>query len=183
MCARCGRPFARAVPRCADCRHPEPAFSVARAAAAYRGVARDVLMSFKLGGERRAARPMAGLMAGCARELTADVITFVPSSRASMAERGFNTARELARALSPLVRTPCAALIRKTKETADQAALGRDQRQSNLAGAFAASRVSERILLVDDVMTTGATADACARALRAAGALDVMVLTFARAGD
>src|SRR5213082_3402329 len=106
MCARCGRPTARAVLDCADCREPAPAFSVARAPAAYRGVARDVLMSFKLGGERRAARPMAGLMAGCARELMADVITFVPSSRASLAERGFNTARELARALAPTVRIP-----------------------------------------------------------------------------
>jgi predicted amidophosphoribosyltransferase len=52
----------------------------------------------------------------------------------------------------------------------------------NLAGAFRAGRAPGRVLLVDDVMTTGATADACARALRAAGALDVMVLTFARAG-
>ena len=141
-----------------------------------------MLMSFKLGGERRAARPMAGLMAGCARELQADVITFVPSSRASLAERGFNTARELARALAPLVRTPCSGLLRKTRETADQAALGRDQRRRNLAGAFRADRAMGRVLLVDDVMTTGATADACARALRAAGAPDVMVVTFARGG-
>src|ERR1044071_4544497 len=61
MCARCGRPAVRAVERCADCREPDPAFRIARAPAAYRGVARDVLMSFKLGGERRAARRMAGM--------------------------------------------------------------------------------------------------------------------------
>jgi ComF family protein len=183
MCARCGRPVLRPVSACADCRDPVPAFTVARAPAAYRGVARDVLMSFKLGGERRAARPMAGLMVRSVGGLDADVITFVPASRTSSAERGFNTAQELARALAPLVRLPCAGLIRKTRETADQAALGRDQRRRNLAGAFRAGRVAGRVLLVDDVMTTGATADACARALRAAGALDVMVVTFARAGD
>jgi ComF family protein len=140
-------------------------------------------MSFKLGGERRAARPMARMMARNVRDLAADAITFVPASRTSMAERGFNTAHELARSLAHLVRTPCIGLLRKTRETADQAALGRDQRRVNLSGAFRAGHTPRRVLLVDDVMTTGATADACARALRAAGALDVMVLTFARAGD
>jgi predicted amidophosphoribosyltransferase len=123
------------------------------------------------------------MMARSVRDLTADAITFVPASRTSMAERGFNTAQELARALASLVRTPCTGLLRKTRETADQAALGRDQRRTNLADAFRAGRTPGRVLLVDDVMTTGATADACARALRTAGALDVMVLTFARAGD
>ena len=64
-----------------------------------------------------------------------------------------------------------------------QASLDRAGRRRNLDGAFVSLRAPERVLLVDDVMTTGATADACARALRAAGALDVMVVTFARAGD
>jgi ComF family protein len=183
MCARCGRPVPRSVSRCADCRAPEPAFSVARAPAAYRGVARDVLMSFKLGGERRAARWMAVTMARCAETMRADVLTFVPSSRASMAERGFNTAHELARALSKAVRLPNVRLLSKIRETADQASLDRAGRRTNLAGAFASAPAPSRVILVDDVMTTGATADACARALRAAGALDVLVVTFARAGD
>ncbi len=183
MCLRCGRPVLRSVLGCTDCRAPVPAFGVARAPAAYRGVARDVLMSFKLGGERRAARPMAALMAQQARAINADAITFVPASRTSIAERGFNTAHELARALSPLVRLPCVRLLRKTHETADQASLDRTGRRTNLAGAFAARRAPHRLLLVDDVMTTGATADACARALLSAGALEVNVLTFARAGD
>ena len=183
MCYRCGRPVEQPVARCSDCRSPEPAFRVARAAAAYRGVARDALMTFKLGGERRAARPMAALIAQRVGPIDANVTTFVPASRSSMAERGFNTARELARALAPLIRVPCAGLLQKTRETSDQASLGRADRRSNLAGAFRARAAADRVVLVDDVMTTGATADACARALRAAGARDVMVLTFARAGD
>jgi len=73
--------------------------------------------------------------------------------------------------------------LRKVRETADQASLDRAGRRRNLDGAFVSLRVPERVLLVDDVMTTGATADACARALRAAGAFEVMVVTFARAGD
>jgi len=183
MCARCGRPTARAVLDCADCREPAPAFSIARAPAAYRGVARDVLMTFKLGGERRAARRMAARMAACAQRMLVDVITFVPASRTSMAERGFNTAQELAHGVAQHLRRPCVRTLRKVRETADQASLDRAGRRRNLDGAFVSLRVPERVLLVDDVMTTGATADACARALRAAGAFEVMVVTFARAGD
>jgi ComF family protein len=140
-------------------------------------------MTFKLGGERRAAVHMAEAMSGCLRPMDGDVISFVPASRASMAERGFNTAHELARALSSRTRVPCARLLRKVRETADQASLDRRGRRMNLEGAFAARPAPSRVVLVDDVMTTGATADACARALREAGALDVMVVTFARAGD
>jgi len=126
---------------------------------------------------------MAVMMARCTRTMSADALTFVPSSRASMAERGFNTAHELARALSKVVRLPNVRLLRKIRETADQASLDRAGRRVNLAGAFVSAPAPSRVILVDDVMTTGATADACARALRAAGALDVLVVTFARAGD
>jgi predicted amidophosphoribosyltransferase len=140
-------------------------------------------MSFKLGGERRAARKMAEMMSRCAAQMQGDALTFVPSSRTSMAERGFNSAQELARGLSRLVGVPCVRLLRKTRETADQAALDRAGRRTNLAGAFVSAPPPRRVILVDDVMTTGTTADSCARALRAAGALDVTVVTFARAGD
>jgi ComF family protein len=140
-------------------------------------------MSFKLGGERRAARPMAAMIAQRVGRIDADLITFVPASRASTAERGFNTARELARALAPAVGVRCAGALEKTRETSDQAALGRTERRRNLAGAFRARPVGGRIVLVDDVMTTGATADGCARALKEAGAREVIVVTFARAGD
>src|SRR5438874_1946956 len=169
MCARCGRPVSRPVSRCADCRTPEPAFSLARAPAAYRGVARDVLMSFKLGGERRAARSMAVMMARCAETMRADALTYVPSSRASMAERGFNTAQELARALSKIVRRPSVRLLRKIRETADQASLDRAGRRMNVNGAFVSALAPSRVMVVGDVLITGVTADSCARALGAAG--------------
>ncbi|MGZ4103796.1 MAG: ComF family protein [Actinomycetota bacterium] len=146
-------------------------------------MARDVLMTFKLGGERRAARSMAAIMMKATAGLRAEVVTYVPSTRAQLAERGFNTAHELARALARDMRRPCRGVLVKVRATADQAGLGRDQRRRNQAGAFRARTVRGSILLVDDVMTTGATADACARALRSAGAAEVAVVTFARAGD
>src|SRR5438105_1625062 len=76
-CKRCGRPAARAVARCPDCRDPAPAFEVARAAAVYAGVARDALMTFKLGGERRSAPQLADYMMRSIQAAQADLLTFV----------------------------------------------------------------------------------------------------------
>jgi predicted amidophosphoribosyltransferase len=140
-------------------------------------------MTFKLGGERRAARMMGEYMARAVLDVAADVVTFVPATRRSVSARGFNPAEELARSLARALRIPWAPLLTKVRETTDQAELGRIERRRNVEGAFRARPMKARVLLVDDVMTTGATADACARALRAAGARDVVVVTFARAGD
>jgi predicted amidophosphoribosyltransferase len=112
----------------------------------------------------------------------ADILTWVPSTRRSEAERGFNPAEELARRLARALELRALPLLRKTRETADQAGLSGAGRRENLRGAFAATgRVPERVLLVDDVMTTGTTVDECAAALKASGAKRVNVVTFARA--
>ncbi|HEX9711400.1 MAG TPA: ComF family protein [Actinomycetota bacterium] len=176
-CARCSEPGGRG--RCCE----GLAFDAARAPYRYAGPARDALMSFKLGGERRAARAMAARMAPVAPP--ADAITFVPSSPKALAQRGFDPAEQLARALAPLLGLPCRRLLRKARETSDQAALGRSARLANLRDVFVAARgpiPQGTILLVDDVMTTGATAHGCARALKVAGTSKLEVLTFARAG-
>jgi len=153
-----------------------------KAAAVYTGVARDVLMTFKLGGERRAARAMGAYMARAAEGIRADAVAFVPATRASVSARGFNPAEQLARALARNAGLRCAPLLSKVKETSDQAGLGRADRRRNVLDAFSARPTRGRLILVDDVMTTGATADACARALVTAGAAEVAVVTFARAG-
>ncbi len=182
-CAKCGRPSEEPVPRCRDCRDRDLAFDRARAAASYEGPARDTLKSFKLRGERRSAREIARWMVPPALSLgRADVLTWVPSTRRAEAERGFNPAEELAKRLARSLALPVARLLRKTRETADQAGLSRAERRENLRGAFAACRrVPERVLLVDDVMTTGATVDGCAATLKESGAKRVTVATFARA--
>lgn len=176
-------PLARPGIPCPACRARLPLFSAARAATIYRDAARDALMTFKLGGERRAGALLAELMVPALDELEPDLITFVPSTRRSEAARGFNPAAELARHLAAATRTPSGRLLRKVRETRDQAALSASERRRNQDGAFRAPVVlgHKRIAIVDDIITTGATAEACARALRDAGAADVVVVAFARA--
>jgi len=121
-------------------------------------------------------------MAATAASLDGDVVTWVPSTRAMEAARGFNPAEELARPLARLVRLPGRRLVIKRRETRDSAGLTREQRRANLYEAFVAKgRVRGHVLVVDDILTTGATAAECASALREAGAWKVSVVTFARA--
>ncbi len=113
------------------------------------------------------------------------LITPVPLHPRRFRERRFNQSAELARLLSGLSGIPCAGLLRRTRYTTTQVGLDRRQRRKNLAGAFALApratlAAGQSILLVDDVFTTGSTADACSRVLRQAGAGRIIVLTVAR---
>ncbi|MGB4442099.1 MAG: phosphoribosyltransferase family protein, partial [Coriobacteriia bacterium] len=118
-----------------------------------------------------------------------DVLAPAPASPAAVRRRGFDHAEDITRSLAALTGNPAVCLLRATA-TADQRALGRDERFANRAGAFRlaeprglSARVGmpERIVLIDDVFTTGATLDAAARVLREAGAAEVRVLAVARA--
>jgi predicted amidophosphoribosyltransferase len=121
-------------------------------------------------------------MIPAAHDIDADRVTWVPSTRASESVRGFNPAEELARPLALSLRLHARALLTKRRETLDSAGLSREQRRVNLLDALVAKgRVAGHVLLVDDIFTTGATADECAAALKRAGAREVSVVTFARA--
>ncbi len=153
-----------------------------RAACGYEGPAREALKTFKLLGERRTARWLAERMLPVARALHGDVVSWVPSTRASEAARGFNPAEEIARPLARLLRLPAKRLLAKRRDTLDSAGLSKEQRRVNLLEAFEAKRTLRgHILLVDDIFTTGATAEENAKALKLAGAREVSVVTFARA--
>jgi competence protein ComFC len=179
-CERCGAPRRGTV--CRWCPQLDPAIGRARSACVYAGSARDVVKAFKLLGERRTARWLARRMAAPAASLDGDLVTWVPSTRATEASRGFNPAEELARPLARLVRLPARRLVIKRRETRDSAGLSREERRANLYDAFAArGSVRGRVILVDDILTTGATAAECAAALKRAGAATVSVVTFARA--
>ena len=110
-----------------------------------------------------------------------DAVAWVPLSRRRLASRGYDQARALASAVAPRLGTMTVRVLRRVGDAGPQARRGGAERRLAMRGVFAATRpVSGRILLVDDVLTTGATAAACAEALRAAGASDVALLTAAR---
>jgi len=109
-------------------------------------------------------------------------ITFVPQSERRGKERPFNHARSLALNLSRLTSLPFFRGLRKVDQTEPQASLGREERLHNLEGSFAPTQGwgYDNILLIDDVFTTGATADECAKTLREGGCERVCVATLAR---
>jgi ComF family protein len=190
-CRHCGAPLANGA-LCARCASDgDPPIRRGRAWAAYDGAApavrpvAAVLAAFKYQGLRRLGRRMAALMATRAHADPGAIVAPLPLHPRRLRQRGFNQSAVLARHLGrALDRRVALRLLLRTRDTPSQTALSLEARAANVAGAFAV-RVPEEvrdrsILLVDDVWTSGATARAAARALRAHGAAAVDVLTFAR---
>ena len=176
-------PAARVVrTACNGCEAPGRPIACARAAGPYDGALRAIIHAFKYDRRRSLARPLAALMRRAGAEALdgADACVPVPLHWRRRWQRGFNQAEELAVHLG----VPVVCALRRTRRTHVQAALHADDRAANVAGAFAArwrALVAGSVLvLVDDVATTGATLEACARALRAAGAREVRAVTAAR---
>jgi len=195
-CDRCGLPARALTPMptelirpdrllCGGCRVDPPDWDWARAGAEYDGVVRDAIHAFKFRGKRALARPLAALIGEQWPPLAGDVAALVPVplGRPRQRERGFNQAALLAERLAPglgvAVRPRWLARVRDTQP---QSELGAAERHANVHGAFAAREevAGRHVVVVDDVLTTGATAAECARALRAAGAARVGVVAVAR---
>jgi ComF family protein len=147
---------------------------------------RDALHAFKFEGKRALARPLASLVLeqwGAAIEADVAGLVAVPLARSRERERGFNQAALLAERLAPALRLPLRSRwLARVRATGPQSDLGAAERRANVRGAFVADTAVAgcHVVVVDDVLTTGATAAECARALRAAGAIRVGVLTVAR---
>ena len=180
-CERCGRPAEAPVARCRDC--PPGPIDAARAPFIYEGPIRLAIHGMKFSGWHAIGSHLAGAMAELGRDVRVDAVTWVPLSRRRLRRRGFDQAEILARHVARGLRAPLRSLLVRTRDTRAQARLAGTDRRRALAGAFLprADQAPPRdVLLVDDVMTTGATAAACASTLKAAGIRRVVVLTAAR---
>lgn len=182
VCERCGAPGPWPVRRCAECMGRRLGFARARAALVYDDNARALVVSWKERGRRDLARIAAELTSENVARPDVDAVTFVPGEPDRTLLRGHVTARGLAHELARQWLLPCEDLLRRSASDTRQRALSRAERRSNVRRAYSAARPApRRICLVDDVYTTGATAAACAGALRRAGATHVEVVALARA--
>jgi len=178
-------------PTCGACRLEPPAFRYARAAARYGETVRRAVHAFKFGGRRALAAPLGDLLAAIDPATlpvpAPAVIVPVPLHPSRERARGFNQALLLARRLGRAWDLPVApAVLTRPRATLPQTDLPADARRANVRDAFVVRSPrpveGRHVILVDDVLTTGATVDACARRLDAAGATTVGVLTVARVG-
>jgi ComF family protein len=147
----------------------------------YEGALRDIIHALKYDGRRSIATPLSALMALYGRRVlaSADLVVPVPLHPSRQRERGFNQADALARGLGP----PVVRALRRTRVTASQVELPAHERRLNVLGAFGLTASPTRgriVVLVDDVTTTGATLEACAKVLLDGGAREVRAVTAAR---
>jgi len=202
-CARCGVPFASdraldaAEPLCADCRQGAFQFDAARTFGLYRGRLRQAILHLKFRPRERWGKRLGGLLAQTWQanqevfEGDRFLVVPVPLHRGRQRERGYNQAETLARGLIAARGGEKGALrleahcLKKTRATPPQTGLSPAERRENVRGAFAVSPSVQitglAVVLIDDVMTTGATLSACAASLKGAGARRVVSLTLARA--
>lgn len=189
FCISCRTPFVNPAPlgidgRCALCRRGLRGFDAAYSFGAYEGVLRELIHLFKYARMRPLAGPLGEILArAIPRDQTFDAVVPVPLHWRRRWQRGFNQSALLAAAIGRRYGIPVRTALRRVRATPTQAGLTNARRRSNVAGAFRARKAQvagRRILLVDDVMTTGATAGACAVALKSAGARYVALLALAR---
>jgi predicted amidophosphoribosyltransferase len=180
LCERCGTPTAWPVGRCRDCSGRRLAFASARAAVHYDDAVRAFVAAWKERALRRLAAAAVAVVTEVVPPPRADVVTFVPPDPDRELKRGHHPPRQLAERLAEHWDLPLAVALRR-RATKRQRGLSRAERRRNVAGVFAAERPApSSVVLVDDVYTSGATANAAASALRKAGARRVEVVTFAR---
>ncbi len=191
MCGLCGLPFAAGDldgAECGACMREPPEFDWARAAVVYDDRAKSLILGLKYGGIGSGVPALGRMMAGSiAREAKPDLIIPVPLHSRRLLMRRFNQSQLLAKTLATNLSLPLEAFaLERRKATPSQGTLNRKSRKRNVAGAFRVTAdgkqaiAGKSVLLVDDVLTTGATASACAKALKRSGASHVGLVVFAR---
>lgn len=193
FCAKCSEPFAGAITdsfTCGNCAHRKLQFDAAVSAYRSRGVVRFLILQFKYNRQLHLRHPIGDWLIDamadprlCGRKF--DMIIPVPLHPARLRERGFNQAQLLAVILAETLSVPLSSALQRVRYTKTQTAFDRSDRMENLRDAFRLRRKASmrelRVLLVDDILTTGSTLSECARVLREAGAHSVYAVTAARA--
>ena len=194
FCDCCGEvfdPLSYSAPTCARCRAKTPHFRAARAMFHFDGPLRAAIHRLKYRQKSALAPRLAPFLERAFREdaylsvFDPQLLVPIPLHRARLKKRGFNQSSLLAQQLSPLLGVPSREILRRTRNTPPQVTLKGKERADNVKGAFVATQnASEwqgaRVLLIDDVFTTGATLGEAAKTLRLAGAGEVCALTLAR---
>jgi ComF family protein len=181
-CRRCALPIPSGE-YCGRCLGHPPHYDRTLAAFRYDFPVDRLIQSFKYGHRLALAAFLGGELAALAADTAVDLVVPLPLHRSRLRERGFNQALELARPVAKSLGKPLdAGACRRVRPTPAQAGLAWKERKKNVRGAFACARemAGRRILLVDDVMTTGASLDECARTLKRHGAAEVTLLVAAR---
>jgi competence protein ComFC len=193
FCDRCSEPFAGAITgtfACANCAHRALHFDAAVAAYRSRGIVRKLVHEFKYRRRFHLRHPLADWLSETLedprlRGRRFDIIVPVPLHPARQRERGFNQAQLLAELLSAKISVPLRGALERIRYTTTQTAFDRAERMENLRDAFRLRKKMNvrdlRVLLIDDVLTTGSTLSECARVLKKAGAISVHAATTARA--
>lgn len=184
-CLNCGLPVNDEADWCLRCMKTDSAYLLNRSPLVYAGKARALVYSLKFGGKKYIAKLLGAMMSDtfltCGME--GEIIVPVPMTEKDLKKRGFNQSELLAREIGARLGIAVLPALVKTRDTAPQKELSGRERANNLKGCFTAAfseyLAGRKILLVDDVFTTGATADECARTLLKAGAASVSVLTAA----
>lgn len=152
----------------------------------YSRSARKLILRLKYKNDFRAAIPIVEHMINTINiyNIKFDVVTYVPSSKEALKKRGYNQSEYLAKLIGEAVKSDVVNVLEKIKKTEDQIGLDKNQRWENLNGSFKCKNVKKvagkRVLIVDDVLTTGATAFHCAKEIMLEGAKDVIIITSAR---
>lgn len=184
ICLYCGMPLKDESDYCNRCQYSRQEFSKNRAPLVYDGDVKKLIYAFKFNQKKYIAETLGALMADeyLKRSMDADIIVFVPMTKEEEKKRGYNQSELLANEVGKRLNMPVLPALVKIRSTSAQKELKGKDRATNLEGAFACvfdQVKNRRILLIDDIFTTGATANECAKTLLKAKARDVSVLTSA----
>ncbi len=189
VCAHCGRSVISPVEFCDECTGIEWSFEMARSPFCYAPPVNEMIKKQKYSGKKYTSEIFAPFLSAYLVKyfLDADVLTFVPMTKKALRKRGYNQAELLCKEISKETGFAYADLLEKTADTEHQAKLNRNERLTNLKNTFKVRNTAlvenKRIVLIDDVLTTGATAETVSAALKKAGAAKVYVLTVSSVTD